>query len=73
MITIIKEPDHSKRKEFTCFKCGCIFQADEWDYEFWNPNGDWAYRIECPICKDNPWRNYNIYAKQYIGVKDVKE
>lgn len=72
MITIIKDSDHSKRKEFTCLRCGCIFQADEWDYEFWNPNGDWGYRIACPICKDNPWRHYNKYAKQYEGVKDVK-
>lgn len=72
MITIIKEPDHSKRKEFTCRRCHCIFQADEWDYEFWNPNGDWAYRIECPICKDNFWRYYDVCAKQYMGVRDVK-
>lgn len=72
MITIIKEPDHSKRKEFTCFRCGCVFQADEWDYEFWNPNTEWSYRIKCPICKDNTWRKYNYRTKQYEGVRDVK-
>ena len=71
MITIIKEPNHLKRKEFTCLRCGCIFQADEWDYEFWNPNGDWAYRIECPVCKDKPWRHYDIHTQQYERVKDV--
>lgn len=72
MITIIKEPDHSRRKEFTCLRCHCVFQADEWDYEFWNPNGDWAYRIKCPICGDSPWRTYNYRTKQYEGVRDVE-
>ena len=71
MITIIKDADHTERKEFTCFNCGCVFQADKWDYEIWNPNGTWAYRIACPICKDYRWRKYNKHLKKYNGVRDV--
>lgn len=73
MITIIKDADHTERKEFTCFNCGCVFQADKWDYEIWNPNGTWAYRIACPICKDYRWRKYNKHLKKYNGVRDVLE
>ena len=71
MITIIKDADHTERKEFTCFNCGCIFQADKWDYEHWNPNGVWGYRIACPICGDNSWHQYNERLRKYDGVRDV--
>ena len=71
MITIIKNADHTGRKEFTCFNCGCIFQADKWDYEYWNPNGVWGYRIACPICGDDTWHKYNERLRKYNGVRDV--
>lgn len=73
MITVIKDPDTSNRKEFTCFKCKCVYQADEWDYDYWNDvNGEWAYRVACPICGDRTWHKYNQYTRNYEGVKDVK-
>ena len=72
MVTIIKGPTKTGRKEFTCLRCGAIFQADEWDYEFWNPDGVWGYRIPCPICKDNLWR-YKKSSGYYEGVRDVED
>lgn len=71
MVTIIKQPDPQDRKEFTCFKCGCVYQADKWDYEYENRNCEWGYRLKCPICKDNSWHKYSPYLKKYIGVRDV--
>ena len=71
MITIIKDADRTERKEFTCFNCGCIFQADKWDYVYWNPNGVWSYYIACPICGDDTWHGYNERLRKYDGVRDV--
>ena len=55
MIKIISGPTKNERKEFTCKQCGTVFQADKWDYEFWNPNLEWGYRIPCPTCGDKSW------------------
>jgi hypothetical protein len=72
MIEIISQPTNRKRKEFTCFKCGCVYQADFWDYEFWNPNYEWGYRLACPVCKDDTWHKCDINGNAK-GVKDVSE
>ena len=72
MIEVIKGPTNRGRKEFTCFKCGCIYQADKWDYEYWNPDLEWGYRIACPVCGDSTWHKQDRYGK-FIGVKDVEK
>lgn len=73
MVEIVTGPTDNKRKEFTCFNCGTIYRADKWDYEFWDPNGNWGYRCPCPICKDNSWhyQTDDPLSIQYKGVKDV--
>ena len=85
MITIVEGPKANKRerKEFTCFNCGTVYQADKWDYEYWNPNCEWGYRIPCPVCGDKTWHKEittrygmevidNIIYKGYRGVRDLK-
>ena len=77
MVEIINGPTKRERKEFTCFKCGTVYQADQWDYLYSNPNGKWGYQIPCPICGDNSWhfrldRVYHSWENpQYRNVKDV--
>lgn len=78
MIEIISGPTKRDRKEFTCFRCGTIYQADKWDYEFWDPNGNQGYRCACPTCGDNTWHRqtkkdrYGESIGPYEGVKDVE-
>ena len=76
MIEIISGPIKRNRKEFTCFNCGTIYQADKWNYEYWDPNGEWGYRIPCPVCGDKTWHKeigfYDkidepIELKHYVG------
>ena len=79
MIEIINGPkaDKRERKEFTCFNCGTVYQADKWDYEYWNPNCEWGYRIPCPVCGDKTWHkeiitNRGINYQRFEGVRDLK-
>ena len=72
MIEIISGPTKRNRKEFTCFQCGTIYQADKWDYEFCK-----GYRCACPTCSDNTWHRqkkdrYGEFVGPYEGVKDVE-
>ena len=73
MITIVEGPKANKRErnEFTSFNGGTVYQADKRDYEYWNPNGIWGYRIACPICGDNTWHKYNERLRKYDGVREV--
>ena len=45
-----KKPETTKR--FTCSHCGCVFEADEDDYEleFDSLNGCYCYVADCPTC-----------------------
>ena len=52
-ITIIKAGTKKKHEpiEFKCYKCGCIFTADEEDYEEEFSIGNTSYlKIDCPCC-----------------------
>lgn len=46
-----KKPDAVKR--FTCRHCGCVFEADEGDYElvFNLSNGNYVLKVDCPNCR----------------------
>ena len=45
-----KKPDTTER--FECSYCGCMFEADEDDYEFEfdSLNGCYCYAADCPTC-----------------------
>ena len=45
-----KKPETVKR--FTCRHCGCVFEADEGDYElvFNFCNGNYVLKVDCPDC-----------------------
>ena len=65
---IIKEGvSQDKIKRFECDVCGCIFEADEGEYDKVESLSPWAeltlylsglslkddmYRVECPYCKN---------------------
>ena len=68
ILKIIKEGvSQDKIKRFECDVCGCIFEADEREYEEVKSLSPWTeltlyisgfnlndvmYRVECPCCKN---------------------
>ena len=54
MKVILPGKKDSKVKRFTCVGCGCVFEAEEWEYT--SPNyTEWAYdritaKCRCPYC-----------------------
>lgn len=54
---IIKQGDLNKLKEikkFTCFKCGCVFEASNSEYkkEFNQREDNTYFKINCPCCQN---------------------
>lgn len=50
---IIKEGDPSKNrypKRFICNQCGCVFEADNSEYNQAYDHGETSYLADCPAC-----------------------
>ena len=54
-----KKPDTTKR--FTCSYCGCVFEADEDDYEvvFESFDGYSCTTADCPTCGRKAYKSCN--------------
>ena len=39
-----------KTKRFTCFRCGCIFEANAGEYRVEEGQREDTYIMNCPIC-----------------------
>lgn len=56
-----KVPD--KRKKFICKTCKCIFECDEYEYEYkchYDLKDGGCYQATCPTCGDAVYIGVNV-------------
>ena len=49
----ILKPGSLKPRKFTCYKCNCVFVADNKEYSEYTDHYGWdliTYRVTCPSC-----------------------
>ena len=64
MIKIIKDGSLkklNKTKRFICSKCGCIFEADDSSYTYYNWRNETYITAIFPFCGESVSRDYEDY------------